>query len=352
MLNHGGQLQRAQIQYPNAPRPWLDLSTGIAPWSWPVPSIPMEVWQRLPEEDHDLLLAAKRYYQCPNADLLAVSGSQVAIEKIPTLIPAADVAVPLWGYAEHQKAWRAAGHHLHFYRNADELSEWIDAGRVQHVVVINPNNPSADVIAVSQLKFWQQQLHKLQGVLVIDEAFADSLSCQKSMAPQLNGESTPNLIVLRSVGKFFGLAGLRLGFVLAAQPFIEQLKAVLPLWGVTHPAQWLGQRLLIDTQWHQQQRRRIEQTATALHNLLRENLSPTMASQLRVGPLFVSLFGERSSLYYLHQKMAEQGILIRFFEAQQGQAGLRFGLPDKQGLIRLEAALRSQKSRSIELLLD
>jgi cobalamin biosynthesis protein CobC len=342
MLNHGGQLQRAQRQYPEAPSPWLDLSTGIAPWSWPVSQLPLEVWQRLPEVDDDLLRAAKHYYHCPNAQVLAVSGSQVAIEKIPTLFTAARVALPLWGYAEHQKAWQAAGHQLCFYRDCDELDRWIERGEVEHAVVINPNNPSAEVVCRSRLVHWQQQLQRQQGCLLVDEAFADTLPDKASMASQVSDELAANLIVLRSVGKFFGLAGLRLGFVLGSTALTQQLKNVLPLWGVSHPAQWLGQRLLMDQAWQLQQRERIQQARAALEKILKESLPQSMLEGMKVGPLFISVFGERHSLNHLHQRLAENGIWIRFFEPQQELAGLRFGLSDDAGLARLRSVLSSE----------
>ncbi len=345
MLNHGGQLQQAQAQYPLAPQPWLDLSTGIAPWTWPVPAVPVDVWQRLPEGDPELMSAARTFYHSPKAQVLPVSGSQAAIEKIPTLVPRSQVALPLWGYAEHQKAWRKAGHQLHFYRSCEELSEWVEQKKVQHAVVINPNNPSAEWIESGQIKCWQQQLQVRDGLLIVDEAFADALPESTATAAMLIDDDTANLIVLRSVGKFFGLAGLRLGFVLGAERFLDHLQTELPLWAVTHPAQWLGIRLLHDEYWHQQQRQRIEEARQNLLALLRERLPASMAQALQSSPLFVSVFLDRGSLKNLHTLLAEQGIWVRFFEPQQGQAALRFGLTDAQGLARLNAALCSDLCR-------
>lgn len=345
MLNHGGQLQHAKAQYPLVSTPWLDLSTGIAPWTWPVPQIPEEVWQRLPEDSPELRRAAQTFYRCPNAEVLAVSGSQTAIEKIPTIISRGAVALPLWGYAEHQKAWRKAGHDLHFYRSREELSVWIESGKVQHAVVINPNNPAAEWLEALQIERWQSQLSAQGGYLLVDEAFADALPVGEKTAAMLINQRTSNLIVLRSVGKFFGLAGLRLGFVLAAPAILEQLRPKLTLWSVSHPAQWLGVQLLNDECWHQQQRQRIEEANGKLLMLLHEFLPSSMADELKPSSLFVSLFGNRETLKNLHAMLAQQGIWVRFFEPQQGRSGLRFGLTDSDGLIRLRAALMSESCR-------
>lgn len=345
MLNHGGQLQHAKIQYPLVSKPWLDLSTGIAPWTWPVPQIPVEVWQRLPEDSPELQRAAQIFYRSPDAEVLAVSGSQAAIEKIPTIISRGAVALPLWGYAEHQKAWQKAGHHLHFYRNREELSTWIESGKVQHVVIINPNNPTAEWLESSQIERWQLQLSTHNGYLLVDEAFADALAPSDKTAAMLINRRASNLIVLRSVGKFFGLAGLRLGFVLGSPAILEQLRAQLALWSVSHPAQWLGLRLLNDECWHQQQRQRIEDANAKLLKLLRECLPSSMADELKSSSLFVSLFGHREVLKNIHEMLAQQGIWVRFFEPQQARAGLRFGLTDDDGLARLRVALTSESCR-------
>ena len=342
MLNHGGQLQRAQIEFPQAPTPWLDLSTGIAPWSWPVPDIPNEIWQRLPEHSETLLQAARDYYGCYAWQVIPVPGSQLGIERIPHYLEAGRGAIPLWGYAEHRKAWAYAGHSLCFYRDQEELEALIQSGQVQHVLVINPNNPSAQMISVSDLRRWQPLLQSRGGALVIDEAFMDALPVLHSFfSSETDSEASPpqNVVVLRSVGKFFGMAGLRLGFVLCGSAFAPKIRADLPLWGLSHPAQWLGEQMLRDESWQQQQRQRIQHYSQKLAKLLQQCLPHQHSQALRIGPLFCTLLGPKGELLSIYRQLARQGILIRFFEEQQGQAGLRFGLCDDSGLERLRQAL-------------
>ncbi len=346
-MNHGGQLQRAQIEYPQAPTPWLDLSTGIAPWSWPVPDIPADIWQRLPEHSEALLQAARDYYGCRAWRVIPVAGSQLGIERIPHYLETGRVAIPLWGYAEHRKSWAYAGHTLCFYRDQEELESMIETGQVQHVLVINPNNPSTQLITVSDLRRWQSMLQSRGGTLVIDEAFMDSLPKQHSFVfseADTNIDSpAQNVVVLRSVGKFFGMAGLRLGFILCSPSFAQKLLPDLPLWGVSHPAQWLGERMLRDGVWQQQQRQRIQHCREQLPQLLLECLPQHYAKKIQVGPLFCTVFGAKAELLSIYRALARQGILIRFFEEQQGQSGLRFGFGDDSGLERLRRTLM-QKS--------
>ncbi|WP_376781471.1 aminotransferase class I/II-fold pyridoxal phosphate-dependent enzyme, partial [Pseudomonas oryzihabitans] len=139
MLEHGGRLRRAARRYDIPLADWLDLSTGLAPWPWPLPEIPASAWARLPEPDDGLVEAACACYRASAA--LPVAGSQAAIQALPTLRPAARVAVLAPCYAEHALAWRRAGH---------EVLEWDETGIATHldqldvVVVVNPNNPTGE----------------------------------------------------------------------------------------------------------------------------------------------------------------------------------------------------------------
>ena len=360
MLNHGGQLHIAQQRYPRAENDWLDLSTGIAPWSWPVPDVPESVWQRLPESDEALCAAARGFYVSEAEDTrwsdrelgsVALAGSQPAIESLPTLFASANVALPLWGYGEHAKHWQQADHRLHFYRDSDELLNWINTGRVTHVVVIRPNNPNGDCWPMDRLESVQQSLLSVGGWLIVDEAFADvhNHACQSQsvLKLMLEDRDANNLVVLRSIGKFFGMAGLRLGFAFAPLSLCDALRTCQPLWNLSHLAQWLGEKMLKDVTWQQQQRIRIAEGVKELRQQLDETLPSAWQSMLRNGPLFVSAFGSRSSLHHVHEYLAKQGIWTRFFEAQDrrsdlpADAGLRLGVPNAEGMVRLRQALES-----------
>lgn len=347
MLNHGGQLEKAKAQYPDVSEPWLDLSTGIAPWSWPVADVPDHVWQRLPESSTALCAAAAAFYGCEAEAMLAVAGSQVAIELVPECLqqmsPVADlaaVAVPRWGYAEHGRCWARAGFQLVHYDCPTDVDALLAAARVQHVVVINPNNPNTQKTPLAVLQRWQQQLQHCGGYLVVDEAFADTGDSRNSA---LTLGRCDNLVVLRSLGKFFGMAGLRLGFVISGAALQHSLQQRLILWGVSHPAQWLGERMLLDTDWHSRQRRRIRDSGQRLSALLRSTLLPDPMLELRDGPLFVSIFGRGGDgcavLSTLFDFLARHGILVRLFAPQEGIQCLRIGLADDAGLERLGSAL-------------
>src|SRR3989338_11373430 len=146
MLEHGGRLRHAARQYGIAEADWLDLSTGINPHGWPLPVVPNEVWQRLPQDDDELNTAAQDYYG--TAGILAVAGSQAAIQALPMLRPPAQVAIVAHSYAEHAHAWQRHGHQV----VSVPAAEILQAGITAHVVVIvNPNNPTGKLFRREEL---------------------------------------------------------------------------------------------------------------------------------------------------------------------------------------------------------
>lgn len=334
-LNHGGALLQAAAEFGIEPQHWLDISTGISPWSWPVPAVPTSVWQRLPEEQDALLAAATEYYGCAHEQLLAVSGSQYAIAQLPGLWQAATVALPQWGYREHHLAWRSAGHHGVSYRNGSHLQQLIEAATVRHAVVINPNNPSAELLSPALLLELAARLARREGYLVVDEAFIDTRPAQS-----LAQCRAPNLVVLRSVGKFFGLAGIRLGFVIAEPELLAQLKRTMNPWAVNHPARWLASQALRDYDWQDLQRLRLRSSARQWQRQLAA-LLPDL--ELNTADLFVSAETDCHRARALYHAAAATGVLIRLLDPVSDRAMLRFGLPpqdqEPQLLQRLQVAV-------------
>jgi cobalamin biosynthetic protein CobC len=194
------------------------------------------------------------------------------------------------------------------------------AGSVDHALVINPNNPTAEVLPAPQLQALHQRLVGNGGWLVVDEAFADVLP-QISLAPLC---PSPGLIVYRSVGKFFGLAGIRLGFLLAPASLCAELDAMMPPWLLSHPARWIGAAALADSTWQLAQQQRLHESAQAWLQML-----CTALPRLRftATPLFVSGRGEAAYCEALHRALARRAVLLRVFETIEGQNVLRFGLP-------------------------
>jgi cobalamin biosynthetic protein CobC len=319
-------------QYRRPIEQWLDLSTGISPWSWPVPSLPSHVWQQLPNDNDDLEHLAQQYYGAKTRPL-AVPGSQWLIRQLPRfLMNNAAVALPLWGYQEHALAWQSQGYRAVFYQDWAELQALLQDEQqlIAYVVVINPNNPSATVYKPEKLYALEQQLAERRGLLIVDEAFGD---CHPEDS-LLRYSALKNAVVFRSVGKFFGLAGIRLGFGFLPEWMRPALALECQPWAVSHPSRYIGAQCLQDAQWQNYQRERLASAAVELEKILQKLQQPLAKTDY-----FISLVADESTVAALHQCFIEQSIYIRRFDAQAGQAMLRFGLCEAEQLPRVQRAV-------------
>jgi len=316
MPEHGGAL-RAVAQDSTIPLEcWLDLSTGINPISWqPRAPVPIVCWQRLPESDDGLEAAARSYYGAKT--LLPVAGSQAAIQMLPQLRTRCRVGLAARAYNEHGWCWQRVGHQVIVLDEPalDQLEAYIP--QLDVLLLINPTNPTGRCFELAQLLAWHQQLAARGGWLVVDEAFIDCTPAQ-SLAAFCD---RPGLIVLRSVGKFFGLAGARVGFVLAEKTLLEKLAERLGPWTVAGPSRWLVAQALEDSHWQQQMQDWLPLQSARLAELL------SAAGLESVGSaLFQYVPHPQASR--IASALAGQGILVRQFSADEhGEAALRFGLP-------------------------
>jgi cobalamin biosynthetic protein CobC len=322
MLEHGGRVRAAAQRYGIPESDWLDLSTGINPNGWPVPIVPQEIWQRLPQDDDELHAAAQSYYG--TSRLLAVAGSQAAIQALPRLRAPVRVAVVSPSYAEHAHAWQRHGHQV-MPMSAAEILDIGDS--VQVALIVNPNNPSGKLFSRDELLRLREKLAARGGWLIVDEAFMDA-------APEHSLASVSphtGLIVLRSVGKFFGLAGARVGFVLAEQKLLHALAALLGPWPIAAPSRYVTTLALRDSAWQQATRDALALAAQRLSVLLtRHGLAPD-------GGCGLFQWVCCSDAASVHQQLAQRGILTRLFEQPHS---VRFGLPrDEAQWARLTAAL-------------
>jgi len=326
MLEHGGRLLRAAQTYGIAPEHWLDLSTGISPFAWPVPAIPASAWHRLPEDDDGLVPAARTYYGAPA--LLPVAGSQAAIQALPRLRARSRVGVIAPGYAEHAHAWRAAGHEVQTLA-AEDLFDQHE--RFDVIVLIHPNNPGGERFERERLLALHSALATRGGWLLVDEAFMDATPDDSVCDADREG-----LIVLRSVGKFFGLAGVRGGFVFAMPALLASLRDLLGPWTLAGPSRHVLRIALEDRAWHAMQRERLAASSARLHAAL------DAAGFLPDAGCAFFQWKRDARAAALHDALARRGILTRLFDMP---ASLRFGLPpDEAAFARLgqtlSAALR------------
>lgn len=331
-LEHGGCLMTAAARWDIPVEEWLDLSTGISPYSWPVPPVPQTCWRRLPEAEDGLDREARRWAGAPrDAGCLPVPGTQAAIQWLPHLREISRVGVPVPGYLEHARCWAQAGHRV----------TALSPGQVEAalpeldvLVWLNPNNPTGERFDPARLLAWHRCLAERGGWLVVDEAFIDPVPAD-SLAAET---ARPGLIVLRSLGKFFGLAGARAGMMLAAPVLCEALAARLGPWPMSHPARWLMGRALADQAWQDAQRRRLRRASQRLKALLAHSALPAAGGT----GLFQYCRLEDSGRIF--RGLAERGILVRQFDRPPA---LRFGLPGPQAEWRRLGRALAEISREL-----
>ncbi len=327
MLEHGGRLRAAAAHYGIPTGEWLDLSTGINPDPWPVPPLPASAWQRLPEDDDGLEAAAASAYGNPG--LLPVAGSQAAIQLLPALLPRAAVACVSPLYAEHPHCWQKAGHRVRLITGS--LSRAL-AAATPYVLLCNPNNPTADRHPRELAVDAAAQLRKRGGWLIVDEAFIDATP-EHSLTPLAGTAEAPNLIVFRSLGKFFGLAGLRVGFLFAAPELLTKMAEAIGPWSIAGPSRAAATLALADNAWQATTRQRLHADGERLRQLL------APLGEVKATPLFATL--NAAATGELHEHLARRAILTRRYEANPL---LRVGLPpDEAGWQRLKAALADWK---------
>ncbi|MDB6008091.1 MAG: threonine-phosphate decarboxylase [Gammaproteobacteria bacterium] len=330
MLEHGGRLLQAVQRYGVPRERWLDLSTGINPIAWQGAPLPIFSWNRLPEDEDGLIEAAAAYYEAPR--LLPTSGSQAAIQTLPRLRERCRVGVPTLGYNEHGHRWKQAGHDV-IPVAVKDFGAAVD--RLDVLVVCNPNNPTGERVTPVELLEWHARLSARGGWLVVDEAFADSTP-ETSIARYTDRDG---LVVLRSLGKFFGLAGARVGFVLAAKSLLNDLVDWLGPWAIAGPSRLVARAALSDRTWQETTRQRLRQDSRRLAELLTSHgLPPDGGCEL-------FQWVRTPHALKMHDALARQGVLTRHFEAVPS---LRFGLPARtEDWHRLETVLGSVQLREV-----
>jgi cobalamin biosynthetic protein CobC len=312
--DHGGGLDAARTPWGGARGDWLDLSTGINPEPYPLPPMPADAWTALPDAgaQNALIEAARAFWQVPgDARILAAPGASALIARLPLLAPGGRVHIPGPTYNEHAAAFAAAGLKV------------IDAAPAPGVpcVVVHPNNPDG--------RLWSQAdmpIHPDGATLTV----ADESFCDVEPDASLRLWGMLGAVTLKSFGKFWGLAGLRLGFAIGRPETIDRLAEALGPWPVSGPALAVATAALSDTGWAAATRARLTRDAA--------RLDAAMARHGRlVGGTTLFRLYDVGNAQALQDRLAARHIWTRRFP--YSRSWLRLGLPPWSGWDRVEAAL-------------
>lgn len=307
--DHGGGLDGAIETHGGARADWIDLSTGINPQPYPVSDLTPEDWTALPDHGAFARLseAARRFWRVPEgATILPAPGASALIARIPALAPAGAVQITRPTYNEHAAAFAAQGWKVR------------PDGPAQARVIVHPNNPDG--------RTWQTADADAP-LTVIDESFCD-VTPEASLVRL--AERT-GVVVLKSFGKFWGLAGLRLGFAIGQPELIARLNDLTGPWAVSGPALRIGAQALSDDGWATATRQRLARDAARLDALMTGN-----GAQLVGGTTLFRLYRVDDAAAWQSQ-LARACIWSRVFP--YSETFLRLGLPPENGWARLEAAL-------------
>lgn len=320
---HGGNLSEIASGFPNAPQPFIDLSTGINPYSYPLPEIKKEWFYRLADscEMKEAHKAAAIYYGVNVKNISLASGMQPLMFAIASLrlqvYGVAKVAILSSTYSEYEQVWKIAGHSCHTSEG------WYPA---DIMIICNPNNPDGSTIPRGELLQLADDLAEIGGWLIVDEAFGD-------VCPENSLESfvatRDNLFVMKSCGKFFGVAGLRVSAVIAPEKWNEKIRVITGSWAISTPACLLLPEMFENKKWAEEMKLQLELEAKNWREILAQHF-------FIVGftPLFTLVKTDDADYWY--KKLASQGILTRKFS--YNQQWLRFGLPDSKDLERVKTA--------------
>jgi cobalamin biosynthetic protein CobC len=322
---HGGAIGVARRLAPAALEPWIDLSTGINPHAYPLPDFSPEVWSRLPDRGAlgELEATAAERYRAKAESVVAGPGSQALIHALSCIAPRGAVGVLGPTYGGHAAAFAAAG------ARVIEAARLEDMGALAVAIVVNPNNPDGRITRRADLLELHERLAPRGGMLIVDEAFADFDGVDESLSSALPASGA---VVLRSFGKSYGLAGLRLGFALASPDVGQSLRAALGPWPVSGPAIAIGTRALADSSWAEAMRDRLSEDAERLDALLGGN------GWRILGGTRLFRLAARDDAGEAFKRLLAAGILTRPFAGAPDR--LRFGIPGKESEWgRLAAAL-------------
>jgi cobalamin biosynthetic protein CobC len=324
-LPHGGDLAAARRRFPGAPEPLIDLSTGINPHPYPVPPLPRELFTRLPEPDalERLAATAAQAYGAAADQVVAAPGTQSLLAPVFALAAPGRAAILGPTYAEHARVAALAGHRV------EEVGTFDGLAGADLAVVVNPNNPDGRLTSPLALLALAEEKRRRGGLVVVDEAFAEVGPPNVTLAPEVGHGG---LVVLRSFGKFYGLAGLRLGFALAAAPLAARLRATFGPWPLSGPALAVGEAALADASWAHTMREVLARDAARLNQLL------AGAGLEIAGGTSLFRLVRSPATGTLADHLGRAGIIVRRFA--EAPTSLRFGLPaDEAACARLAAAL-------------
>jgi len=319
--HHGGDISYHSQRLGIAKEHWIDLSTGINPNWYPAQDIKADSCTEMPYADPAFLNAAENYYG--NNTGLPLLGSQQFISLLPFVMKGGTALIPRIGYKEYAHQWLAGGNSVVLYdtTSTPSLVSLAKKHNATFVTIINPNNPSGEIIDYRELLVLSEDLLRHNIFVIVDEAYMD-LTPENSL---LNTTLPNNLIVLKSFGKFFGLPGLRLGWIYCNNTIRQQLNSLLGPWNINSAAQQIAVQAYEDVQWQEEARNIINRESSGWFKQVEAHLSQYQIKGCYPSGLFCSFLFSLETADEIFEALAQQGILVRLWKIDDCLAYIRIG---------------------------
>ena len=321
MIEHGGNIDRAITIYGGKKKEWIDLSTGINPECYPIPNFSDADWRNLPTftEIENLEFIIKSIFNT-FASVMLTPGSQIAISLLPLLLKKQDVCILEPTYGDYTESFINAGFKVRSCKDIQELF------KSKIAIIVNPNNPDGKNYRINDLIL----LSKKVNILIIDESFVEA-SETKSILGHIN-KKTSNIIVIKSFGKVYGLAGLRLGFVFSGEGLIDKFKRIFSFWPVSTVAIKIASKALTDKEWIKSTQAKLKKKSYVLDNIMK-TLHFELIGGTNLFRLYLTPNAKLAQIF-----LAKKFIWSRIFS--YSEKWLRLGIPCDRNLKKLQIKLK------------
>jgi threonine-phosphate decarboxylase len=320
-IKHGGRLEDLSEQYDIDAEEIIDFSVNVNPLGMPESLI--EVLQsklsliaRYPDtESRYLRRKLANHLSLSHENIAIGNGSNELIYLIFRAYPASRVLIIHPTYSEYERGAKAGESDVNefilrwqdgFHLDMNILIQ--EACKHDFVFLCNPNNPTGHLTRKEAIISLVSSVP--QTTFIIDEAFIDFVNEQSDYQVTSDLPNLPNLIILRSMTKFFTIPGLRLGYLVADTDIIEKLNSVREPWSVNVLAQLAGEHLLDQNDYARRTMKAIQTERSFLINKL------SQLSWLHIYPpeanfIFIRITAEKLDSSILSERLMTDGIAIR-----------------------------------------
>lgn len=328
--DHGGNVAEISRRYGIAEDKIIDFSANINPLGYPTFAKVTAIREfdsilNYPDiASFDLVSALSEYHGIDGDHILAGNGSTEFIYWLPMVFRPGKALIVAPAFSEYERGLRVINSQVSYCYTEEKTGFTVDTSALcsrlregfDILYFCNPANPTGVLTSKDELCKVIACAMKSGTIAVVDEAFIDFVE-EESIKKEIFRFS--NLIVLRSMTKFFGIPGLRVGYLMASTQCISKIREVKPPWMVNTLGQKVAACAVLDSDYIRDTRRYV----TIGRKVLRDSIDGTPGLKTygsSANFVFVSMDRQRLGLNStgLRDRLIQEGILIRDCSNFQG----------------------------------